>query len=203
MTILFPFTEVRDGAIVTAWPLAGPITSYFGVKDMAEHSEGHAGVDIAADSGTPVYAPCDALVRDVFVDSLRGTVWDGFKDIFGNAVILEHEGYVSLYAHLRDAPSVTELTRVARGTLLGYVGSTGTSTGPHRHFGLSPATVDGQPSYLPRHACLDPLLYCKSAEGPQGEFLPEPEQARLRLPFSMWQDPLAARWAQEREDKGD
>lgn len=161
MPVLFPRTRAEAG-VMHGWPCEGPITSLFGARDMAAHSEGHSGVDIGAASGTPVLAPAAGLVRDVFIDAQRGTAWDSFKDIFGNAVVLDHAeaGYVTLYGHLRDAPSVHEGQQVEAGALLGFVGSTGTSTGPHLHWGMAPRLDGGQPSYLPRHATVDAIAFC-------------------------------------------
>lgn len=159
--LLFPHTRV-EGGVMHGWPCEGPITSLFGARDMTAHAEGHSGVDIGAAEGTPVLAPAAGLVRDVFIDARRGTAWDSFKDVFGNAVVLDHAeaGYVTLYGHLRDAPSVHEGQQVEAGALLGFVGSTGTSTGPHLHWGMAPRLDGGQPSYLPRHATVDALAFC-------------------------------------------
>ncbi len=168
---LFPHTRIGAG-VVRGWPCEGPVTSQFGAHDIAAHVEGHTGVDIGADSGTPVLAPAAGFVRDVFIDALRGTPWDSFKEIFGNAVILDHAeaGYVTLYGHLRDAPSVHEGQVVEAGTLLGVVGSTGVSTGPHLHWGMAPRLDGGQPSYLPRHATVNAFAFCATG-GPDVEAL--------------------------------
>lgn len=164
MPVLFPRTRVNAG-IVRGWPCDGLVTSAFGARDIETHTDGHAGVDIGAAEGTRVLAPAAGLVRDVFIDARRGTPWDAFKDVFGNAVILDHAeaGYVTLYGHLRDAPSVHEGQHVEAGALLGVVGSTGTSTGPHLHWGMAPRLEGGQPSYLPRHATVDALAFCAVA----------------------------------------
>jgi murein DD-endopeptidase MepM/ murein hydrolase activator NlpD len=162
VSVIFAGTVVEDGWI-HGWPCAGAITSNFGARDIETHAEGHTGVDISADEGTSVCAPARGVVRDVFLDARRGTAWDGFKDLFGNAVILDHvdAGYVTLYGHLRDAPLVREGRVLEAGTVLGVVGSTGTSTGPHLHWGMAPRLEGGQPSYLPRHGVVDPLRFCE------------------------------------------
>ncbi len=159
--VLFPHTRI-DAGVLHGWPCDGPITSPFGARDIEAHAEGHSGVDIGAAEGASVHAPAPGLVRDVFIDARRGTPWDGFKDLFGNAVILDHVevGYVTLYAHLRDAPLVREGQTVEAGVPLGVVGSTGTATGPHLHWGMAPRLDGGQPSYLPRYAVVDPLAFC-------------------------------------------
>jgi len=159
--LLFPQTRVQTD-VLKGWPCDGPITSPFGARDIEAHAEGHAGVDIGAGEGTLVYAPAAGLVRDVFIDAWRGTSWDAFKDLFGNAVILDHveAGYVTLYGHLRDLPLVREGQTVEAGAALGVVGSTGASTGPHLHWGMAPRLDGGRPSYLPRHAVVDPLAFC-------------------------------------------
>lgn len=161
MPILF-LRSRPEGSILHGWPCDGLITSPFGVRDIAEHAGGHTGIDIGAAEGTPVHAPAAGVVRDVFIDARRGTAWDGFKDLFGNAVILDHvaAGYVTLYGHLRDAPAVCEGQSVEAGAFIGVVGSTGTATGPHLHWGMAPRLEGGEPSYLPRHAVVDPLAFC-------------------------------------------
>lgn len=118
-------------------PHNGPITAPFGAIDSL-HLNGHSGVDIG-DEGrygaaiiSPVISP--ATVRFVSADGEPGWWWP----VFGNSVILEHDGYVSLYAHMRDAPAVSVGEVVSAGTLLGRMGSTGFSSGPHVHWGLAP-----------------------------------------------------------------
>ncbi len=84
----------------------------------------HNGVDFAASYGTPIYA------------SRSGTITKtrSMTTSYGNHVVINHgDGFSSLYAHM-DYYVVSEGQYVSQGELIGYVGSTGNSTGPHLHF---------------------------------------------------------------------
>jgi murein DD-endopeptidase MepM/ murein hydrolase activator NlpD len=87
----------------------------------------HTGVDYAAGSGTPVWAAADGTVTFI-----------GPRGANGNLVALRHaNGYESFYAHLsRFARGLSRGDTVEQRQVIGYVGSTGRSTGPHLHFGL-------------------------------------------------------------------
>lgn len=103
----------------------GVITSPFGMRrDPFTHLESfHPGIDIAAPYGTDVFAARGGYVQKVGTD----------REL-GNYIMLRHEGgYESLYAHLSDV-LVRLNERVASGMIIGKVGSTGMSTGPHLHF---------------------------------------------------------------------
>lgn len=84
----------------------------------------HAGLDFAAPQGTPIYATADGVVR------LAGNTGNGY----GNHVIINHGyGYETLYGHqYRIKAKVGQ--KIKRGELIGWVGSTGKSTGPHLHY---------------------------------------------------------------------
>jgi murein DD-endopeptidase MepM/ murein hydrolase activator NlpD len=112
-------------------PCDGIITAYFGVTDEA-HPQPHSGVDIAADEGTPVYAPDDGTVE--FVSIADSGAW---AETFGNSIILNHGDGYSLYAHMQSAPRVAVGALVYTGDSLGEVGSTGYSSGPHLHWGCA------------------------------------------------------------------
>ena len=91
----------------------------------------HRGVDIAAPTGTPVYASGSGVVKQA--ENLGG---------WGMIVIIEHmEGISSRYAHL-DRFEVKAGDKVATGQLIGHVGNTGQSTGPHLHYEVR---KDGNP----------------------------------------------------------
>jgi murein DD-endopeptidase MepM/ murein hydrolase activator NlpD len=114
------------------WPLdAGVVSSEFG----ARWGKTHKGIDIAADSGEPVYAVADGDV--IYAgNGLRG---------YGNVVIVQHDGHMSsLYAH-NSALKVKQGDHVAQGTLLALLGSTGRSTGPHVHFEIRTGDVAVNP----------------------------------------------------------
>ncbi|WP_370624388.1 M23 family metallopeptidase [Polynucleobacter sp. AP-Melu-500A-A1] len=87
----------------------------------------HMGIDYAAPTGTPVFSVANGKVVHL-----------GFNGAFGNLIVLEHPGnYHTYYAHLSNYNVELELgNEVRRGLEIGYVGSTGRSTGPHLHFEL-------------------------------------------------------------------
>lgn len=84
----------------------------------------HTGIDFAAPSGTPIYATGDGIV-----DAETGP-----KSGYGNAIVIDHGfGYQSLYGHCSRI-IVTPGQKVKRGQVIGYVGSSGLSVGPHVHY---------------------------------------------------------------------
>jgi murein DD-endopeptidase MepM/ murein hydrolase activator NlpD len=152
----------------------------------------HNGVDYAAGTGTPVVAAAEGTVAFV-----------GPRGANGNLVSLRHEnGYETHYAHLsRFAPGLAAGQHVRQRQLIGYVGSTGRSTGPHLHFGLQrngrfvdpQAELNGPGRMMPasflaryrRHAreLADELAQIPlAAEAEVREAPPEPEAA---LPEAM------------------
>ena len=118
------------------------VSSAFNPKRMhpvLHREKGHFGVDYAAPEGTPVWAAADGTI-----------VHRGPAGGAGNLVILSHDaGMQTLYMHLsKFAKNQKVGDRVKQKTVIGYVGTTGLSTGPHLHFGLKrgrkfvdPATV--------------------------------------------------------------
>ncbi|HTV04709.1 MAG TPA: M23 family metallopeptidase [Acidobacteriaceae bacterium] len=107
------------------WPVMGRITSSFGERLDPINGEGafHAGIDIAAPFGTPIRAPADGLVLKA-----------GFGDGYGREIVIDHgNGIDTLYGHLSGF-AVTAGERVRRGQVIGYLGDSGRSTGPHLHY---------------------------------------------------------------------
>ena len=112
---------------VFIWPVKSRISTQFGAIRYTNSNWSnpgyHWGVDIAADKGTPVKAPNDGRV--VLAEYLLNT---------GNTLVIEHGGGLKSYFYHMDSLSVSAGTMVQKGAVVGEVGSTGYSTGPHLHF---------------------------------------------------------------------
>ena len=97
----------------------------------------HAGLDFTAPQGTPIYATADGTVKMAGFDNSG----------FGNHVIINHGyGYETLYGHMVRVKSRSG-NKVKRGDVIGYVGSTGKSTGPHCHYEVHRNGVPVDPVY--------------------------------------------------------
>lgn len=107
------------------WPVIGRVTSSFGERQDPFNGEGafHAGIDIATAFGDPVRATADGSVEKA-----------GLANGYGREIILDHGyGITTLYGHLSGF-AVTDGEQVRRGQIIGYVGTSGRSTGPHLHY---------------------------------------------------------------------
>ncbi|HEX6582282.1 MAG TPA: peptidoglycan-binding protein [Thermoleophilaceae bacterium] len=126
-------TPVANGPVRLLRPVAGPIGDRFGAPRKGRRT--HTGIDFPVDAGTRVGA------AGVGVTEFAG--WN--KGGYGNLVVVRHRlGYTTWYAHLSVITTwVGE--EVTGGTRLGYVGSTGNSTGPHLHFELRKNAVPIDP----------------------------------------------------------
>jgi len=113
-------------ATPSLWPVAGKISSRFGDTRLTADAGGprpHRGVDISAPTGTPIVAPADGVIR------LAGEGLD-----LGRLIIIDHGyGFSTKYGHLKKY-FVQTGDKVRKGQIIGAVGSTGTSTGPHLHY---------------------------------------------------------------------
>jgi murein DD-endopeptidase MepM/ murein hydrolase activator NlpD len=111
-----------------SWPVRGWITSWYGWRNdpFSGARSFHSGLDIGARQGAPVRAAMEGTVSAT-----------GYSTTSGNYVVLRHHsGYTTLYAHL-DRIDVKPGRKVTQSTVIGAVGSTGYSTGPHLHFTVS------------------------------------------------------------------
>ncbi|HOP02988.1 MAG TPA: M23 family metallopeptidase [Tenuifilaceae bacterium] len=116
------------------------ISDYFGYRSdpFTKKRKAHHGIDFAGPLGTPIYA------------TGKGTVTEAAFSFFGygNVVMVDHDfGYKTRYAHL-DKILVTSGQKISRGQIIGYLGNSGRSTGPHLHYEV-----------LLRNNPVDPLNY--------------------------------------------
>jgi murein DD-endopeptidase MepM/ murein hydrolase activator NlpD len=119
-------------ATPSIWPARGALSATFGMREdpFGRGQEAHAGIDISADRGDPVYATAEGTVQSA-----------GWNGDYGNMVVINHNfGLVTRYAHL-SAFSVRPGDKVERGQVIGQIGATGRATGPHLHYEL---LVNGQ-----------------------------------------------------------
>jgi murein DD-endopeptidase MepM/ murein hydrolase activator NlpD len=140
-----PLARVPRSTQPNAGPYRWPLDAYIVSSEFGQRwGKMHKGIDLAAESGEPVYAIADGQV--IYAgDGLRG---------YGNVVIIEHDGRMSsLYAHNSEL-KVKKGDTVSQGTLIALLGSTGHSTGPHVHFeiregdtAVDPATVLPTPKF--------------------------------------------------------
>jgi murein DD-endopeptidase MepM/ murein hydrolase activator NlpD len=133
-----------DLSALTASPLPGAENSGFGWRDdpVRGGRKFHKGTDFDADRGTPVHAAGDGIV-----------VYAGRREGYGNVIFLDHGGgIVTRYAHLSKI-GVDRGETVLATAVIGKVGSTGRTTGPHLHFEIR---IDGR--------AVDPVLAMQVAE---------------------------------------
>ena len=122
------FVEKRNAlaaATPSLWPAQGWLTSTMGPRQdpLSGQADYHAGLDIAAESGAPVYATAEGTV-----------VESGYHSSYGNLIVLDHGfGIQTRYGHLSKL-SVKKGDPVKRGAVIGLVGATGRATGSHLHY---------------------------------------------------------------------
>ena len=134
--ILDPNTIPTPGTVVFQWPLDNPIiTQNFGYTKFAlggaYNGNQHNGMDMGAPIGTKIHAPLTGTVRNIGnTDLVRGCY------SWGKWILIDHpNGLSSMFAHLSQI-SVSVGQKVKTDQVIGYVGSTGYSTGPHLHYTL-------------------------------------------------------------------
>ena len=115
------------------WPVRGPITSPFGMRinPVTHIYSGHTGIDIGVPYGTPIAAADGGTV-----------IFASWNVAYGNMTVIDHGGgFSTMYAH-QSKQLVAVGDRVTQGQIIGYIGTTGWSTGPHLHFEIR---VNGVP----------------------------------------------------------
>ena len=152
--------------------LSGIMRSGFGLRrhPILGYTKMHTGVDWAAASGTPIYASGNGTVEKV-----------GWESGYGKYVRIRHtNGYETAYGHMTAyARGIDEGTRVRQGQVIGFVGSTGLSTGSHLHYEIlvNGRFVDPMRIKLPRGRVLE------------GQMLASFEKERERLEGIMARKP--------------
>jgi len=116
---------IKANAAPNLWPVEGQVTGSFGERIDPFNGEGafHSGVDIGSGLGAKIIAPADGVV--IATEMMGG---------YGKAIVIDHgNGISTRYGHL-SGYAVTAGQRVSRGDVIGYVGESGRSTGPHLHY---------------------------------------------------------------------
>jgi len=116
---------IKANSAPNLWPVEGQVTGSFGERIDPFNGEGafHSGVDIGSSYGHPIIAPADGVV--LLTDTMGG---------YGKTIIITHgNGISTRYGHLSGF-AVTTGQHVQRGDVIGYVGLSGRSTGPHLHY---------------------------------------------------------------------
>lgn len=121
------------------------ISTYFGGSTPFQPGGGHGGLDLVNAAGTPIYAAGDGTIT-----SVQEMMYNGRFYAYGRYIVIGHNArWSSLYAHMQTAV-VGAGDEVKRGQIIGYMGSTGWSTGPHLHFEIWDSSSRVNPmSYLP------------------------------------------------------
>jgi murein DD-endopeptidase MepM/ murein hydrolase activator NlpD len=119
--------SIRD-ATPSVWPVGGWVTSEFGnrTSPFGRSREFHKGIDIAARMGNVIIAPADGMVEEVSYDREMG-----------HMVKINHgHGMATWYGHLMKNIRVKEGTLVKKGAIIGHIGLSGRTTGPHLHYSV-------------------------------------------------------------------
>jgi len=127
----------RGDGIPSIYPTFGRFSDGWGLRfhPITYMLEFHTGLDIANAAGTPVYATADGVVRSA-----------GYDGGYGKRIIIRHvQGVESLYGHLYNF-QVRAGDRVRKGQIIGLMGNTGLSTGPHLHYAITRNGVPLNPS---------------------------------------------------------
>jgi murein DD-endopeptidase MepM/ murein hydrolase activator NlpD len=128
-----PGTDQTPSSAGLIWPVQGPVTSPFGWR----WGRMHEGIDIGVPYGTPIHAAASGTI-----------IYCGWESGYGNLTVIDHgNNLATAYGH-QSSIAVGCGQQVSQGQVIGYVGSTGHSTGPHLHFEVR---VNGAP--------VDPMGY--------------------------------------------
>ncbi len=149
----YPDTVYNGGPLTGTGQFAWPVNGGW-ISDVFISNRNHMGLDIAADSGTNIYAADDGYIVTAG--------WNAGG--YGNVVMIDHlNGYQTVYGHMSYVVA-TEGQYVTRGQLIGLVGSTGDSTGPHCHFEVRYLGVHDDPA---KYLNTSGVIYSPEQEKPE------------------------------------
>jgi murein DD-endopeptidase MepM/ murein hydrolase activator NlpD len=142
------FSRDNVNVLPGIWPVTGRLMGGFGERSDPFSGEGamHTGVDISAPQGTPVHVAADGIV-----------IHAGWNGGYGRCVIVDHgNNYQTWYAHL-SRMNVIEGQEIRQGEVLGFVGTTGRSTGAHLHYEVRIGSTPVNPyRFLARASAVHP-----------------------------------------------
>ncbi|MEM6794133.1 MAG: M23 family metallopeptidase [Acidobacteriota bacterium] len=163
------------------------LTSPFGMRDspFTKQPDFHAGIDLAASTGTPIYSPADGIVAFAGRYPLKQSVgwWR-----YGKLVVIHHgERFTTLYGHC-DEVKVRGGQKVRQGDVIATVGDTGWSTNPHLHYEVRRTNAEGESQpvdpriYMLNHEWRKPeLLLVRARNAPSAsDYEPLPRRMRRR-----------------------
>ena len=136
------------------WPVVGPVTSSFGEREDPFNGEGafHSGIDISASFGTAIHAAADGTIETA-----------GLSNGYGREVVIDHgHGIHTVYGHMSGF-AVVAGQQVRRGDVIGYIGLSGRSTGPHLHYEVRIQNAPVNP-----HKYLRTTMQQLASSGPTG-----------------------------------
>lgn len=148
--------QIASGiSVPTLWPVTGPITSPFGSREDpilgTGEGEFHKGVDISAAYGTPIRATAAGVVKSAT-----------FGNGYGREVVIDHgSGIETVYGHMSGF-HVTAGEQVVEGQIIGYVGSSGRSTGAHCHYEVRVRNIPVNPHKYLRATFQEAMLMAKN-----------------------------------------
>ncbi len=179
-TAYYDENGVAANKALMSTPISGVrITSGFGMRrhPLLGYNKLHTGIDFGAARGTPIKAAGDGVVSHV-----------GWRGSYGRTVVIEHANkYSTLYAHMSKTAKLEKGQKVRQGQVIGYVGTTGRSTGPHLHYEVR----QGKRPINPRR-----VQVATSGKQLTGEDLLAFKQKRMRVLALMQEAPSSIQIAQ-------
>jgi murein DD-endopeptidase MepM/ murein hydrolase activator NlpD len=152
----------------------------------------HDGIDFVNRVGTPIHTVADGKV-----------IYKGWLGGYGKAVKVKHrDGYITVYGHMKGFGHIRRGQYIKQGTIIGYMGNTGLSTGPHLHFGvmhygkwINPVKIKNRYYEIDAYKYTDGRYYDSNGKSLKGMFLAYPMRfTRISSPFGRRFHPILHKW---------